>query len=416
MSELTTIASLAVAVLIYGLVSGRLERTPLTGPIVFVSAGILLGPEVLGLVEVELESGALRAVAEGTLVLLLFTDAVRIDSRRLRAQAGLPLRLLGIALPLGVALGAIAGASILTGLSWVEAALLAAVLVPTDAALGQAVVTNPRVPSRIRQAINVESGLNDGLALPLVTVLLAIAGTSMQLTGPESWAAFALEQIIWGVAGGAVVGVLGGMLLDRAAGAGWVDGVFRQLSTLSVGVGAFAGTELLGGNGFVAAFVAGLGFGAVARSHCDGAYDFAEDEGHLLAMVTFLFFGAAMAGPRLDMLDWRVGAYVVASLTVVRLVAVAVALIGSRLRLPSIVFIGWFGPRGIASILFVLLVLEEAAMPASELLLVVVTWTVLASVLLHGATAWWASERYGRWFDRNRNGGEAVVVEMMPTR
>jgi len=416
MDEFLPIAVVAGLVLAYGLVSRRLAYTPITGPIIFVGAGIIVGPEALDLLEVDIDSGALRIVAEGTLVLLLFTDAIRIDISRLRAQAGLPGRLLGVGLPLTLGLGTLAGAVLLTDLSVWEAALVAAILTPTDAALGQAVVSNPRVPGRIRQAINVESGLNDGLMLPVVTVLLALTGASMGLESPHSWARFGAEQIGWGVLIGLGIGYAGGWLLDRAAELNWVDGVFRQLATLAIGVGAFAVAEMAGGNGFVAAFVAGLGFGAAAREHCQGAYDFAEDEGHLLAMLTFLFFGAAMAGPLLDALDWRIAVYVVLSLTVVRMIPVAVALAGTGLRAPTVAYIGWFGPRGIASILFVLLVLDQAALPGASSGLATVVWTVLVSVVAHGATSWSLSQRYATWFERHQGEAESQSVEMMPTR
>ena len=416
MEQFLPIATISALVLAYGLVSRRIVTTPITGPIVFVGAGMLVGSGGLDFIDVDAGSGVLRTTAEATLVLLLFTDAIRIDFTRLRKQAALPARLLGIGIPLTVGLGVLAGAALLPGLSVWEVALVAAILAPTDAALGQAVVTNPRVPARIRQAINVESGLNDGLMLPVITILLVLTGAGIGLDGPQSWLLFGLAQIGWGVSIGAAVGYVGGRLLDRASEAGWVDGIFRQIATLAIGAGAFAAAELAGGNGFVAAFVAGLGFGIAARDHCQGAFDFAEDEGHMLAMLTFLFFGAAMAGPLLDTLDWRIALYVVLSLTVVRMLPVAIALVGTALNVRTIAYVGWFGPRGIASILFVLLVLEEAELPGGGLILTVVTWTVLASVIAHGATSWSLSERYASWFDEHQGKAEHQSVEMMPTR
>ena len=416
MEQFLPIATISALVLAYGLVSRRIVTTPITGPIVFVGAGMLVGSGGLDFIDVDAGSGVLRTTAEATLVLLLFTDAIRIDFTRLRKQAALPARLLGIGIPLTVGLGVLAGAALLPGLSVWEVALVAAILAPTDAALGQAVVTNPRVPARIRQAINVESGLNDGLMLPVITILLVLTGAGIGLDGPQSWFLFGLAQIGWGVSIGAAVGYVGGRLLDRASEAGWVDGIFRQIATLAIGAGAFAAAELAGGNGFVAAFVAGLGFGIAARDHCQGAFDFAEDEGHMLAMLTFLFFGAAMAGPLLDTLDWRIALYVVLSLTVVRMLPVAIALVGTALNARTVAYVGWFGPRGIASILFVLLVLEEAELPGGGLILTVVTWTVLASVIAHGATSWSLSERYASWFDEHQGKAEHQSVEMMPTR
>lgn len=416
--EFTSIAVVAGFVLAYALVSRRLETTPVTGPILFVGFGILLGPSGIDVLEIGLDEGAVRALAEATLILLLFTDAIRINLRQLRNQLDLPARLLGIGLPLTVIVGAVAALIVLPGLGLWEAALVAAILSPTDAALGQAVVSNPRVPVRVRQALNVESGLNDGIMLPVITLLLAFAAADVDLESPGYWAEFAAQQIGLGVLAGGVIGYSGGRLIVWASSRDWMDGAFRQLATLAVGVGAFAAAEAVGGNGFVAAFVAGLAFGAAAREHCRGIYDFAEDEGQLLALLTFLFFGAALAGPALDQLTWRIALYALLSLTVVRMVPVAVSLLGSGLRIPTVSYIGWFGPRGLASILFGLFILEEAELPVADDLFLVVIWTVLASIVLHGVSSVWFSDRYANWFSRGSDDAmaEAEPVEEMPTR
>jgi len=385
---------------------------------VFVTFGIIAGPAGLGLLDVGMGEGVVRVLARATLVLVLFTDAIRIDLTRLRKQLDLPGRLLGLGLPLTVVAGTFFGLWLLPGFGLWEAALTAAILTPTDAALGRAVVTSPHVPVRIRQALNVESGLNDGLMLPLITVLLALAAVGVDIETPGYWVGFAAAQLGFGVLTGALVGFGGGRLIHFFADKGWVDGVFRQLATLAVGVGTFAVAEVVGGNGFVAAFVAGLAFGEAARQQCQGAYDFAEDEGQLLALLTFLFFGAALAGPALDDLTWRIALYALASLTVVRMVPVAIGLVGFRLKGPTIAYLGWFGPRGLASILFGLFVLEKAALPAADDIILVMTWTVLASVVFHGATSYPLSGRYGSWFKKHGRPemAEAVEVETMPTR
>ncbi len=416
--ETSEIGLLAAIVVAYAFVSRRLETTPLTGPMIFVAVGMLLGAEGLGLLESGMDEGVVRVLAEATLVLLLFTDAIRIDLSRLRRQAELPVRLLGIGLPLTLIAGSVMALLVFPELAVPEAALLAAILTPTDAALGQAVVSSPRVPVRIRQALNVESGLNDGLMLPIITVLIALAAADVDLETPRFWVTFAVKQIGFGVAIGALVGWLGGRALHWFAARGWIDGAFRQLATLGVGVGAFALAEIAGGNGFVAAFVAGIAFGAAAREECEGAYDFAEDEGQLLALLTFLYFGAALAGPALGDLTWQVGLYAIASLTVVRMLPVALSLMGFHLETPTVAYLGWFGPRGLASILFGLFVLEEANLPVADALLLVVTWTVLLSVVLHGASAYALSERYGSWFAAHGRPdmAEAMEVEEMPTR
>lgn len=418
--DFSGIALVAGFVLAYALVSRRLETTPITGPMVFVGFGVLLHASGFEILETAMNEGAVRVLAEATLVLLLFTDAIRIDAFRLRKQIQLPARLLGVGLPLTLVAGTIFALLLFSNLEFWEAALIAAILAPTDAALGQAVVSNPRVPVRIRQALNVESGLNDGFMLPVITLFLALAAATGDIQSPGYWTEFAAKQIGYGILIGVVAGYVGGRLIHWFASRGWMDGAFRQLATLAVGVGAFAlaESELFDGNGFVAAFVAGLAFGVAARDECQGAYDFAEDEGQLLALLTFLFFGVALAGPAIGDLTWRIALYATLSLTVIRLVPVAISLIGSHLKLPTVAYIGWFGPRGLASILFGLFILEEAELAVGDELLLIVVWTVLASVFLHGLSAVFLSEKYGSWFElhgRDRM-AESVVVEEMPTR
>ena len=225
-------------VLAYALVSRRLETTPVTGPMVFVGFGILVGSGGLDSVEIGMDEGAVRVLAEATLVLLLYTDAIRIDLRRLRKQVEIPARLLGIGLPLTVLAGTGAALLLFPDFGLWEAALVAAILAPTDAALGQAVVANPRVPIRVRQAINVESGLNDGIMLPVITLVLAFAATGVDLETPRYWTEFAAEQIGYGVLAGVAGGYLGGRLIREFAGRGWMDGAFRQLATLALNLEA----------------------------------------------------------------------------------------------------------------------------------------------------------------------------------
>ena len=399
MEHMAAIAAVAALVFGYSLVSGHLEMSPITPPMMFVSAGIVIGAMGLGLVDQDqLDVGAIGVLAEGTLVLLLFTDAIRIDLSRLRREAAIPLRLLGVGLPLTVLTGTVIGVLIFPELGWAGALTIAAILAPTDAALGDAVISNRRVPIRIRQNINVESGLNDGLMVPIVAAAVALLVMRESGTGAGGWALLVGRQVGFGALLGALTGASGGRLLDLFAHRSWVDGIFRQLATLSIGVGAFAGAELVGGNGFVAAFVAGLAFGVTAREHCEGAYDFSEDEGQLLSLLTFLAFGATVAGPALQAVTPRIVLYAMASLTIVRMVPVATALIGSRLKLPTVAYIGWFGPRGLASILFAVFLLEGAKNAPSEIFTLVVC-TVLLSVYLHGATAAPLSNRYAAWVE-----------------
>ena len=392
------VAIIAVAFFGYGLVSERLATFSVSGPLVFTLLGVAAGSAGFDVLGGEFGEGGVELLAEATLVLILFSDATRVDLRVLRTQTTLPARMLGVGLPLTLVLGTILATLLLDLTVW-EAALVAAVLAPTDAALGQAVVSNPRVPVRVRQALNVESGLNDGLMLPAITILVAIAGAETGSEESTNWALFVLAQIGFGVGIGVLVGAVGGAALDRAVAKDWVEGAMRQIATLAIAVAAFAIAEAIGGNGFVAAFIAGMTFGYVAREACESAADFTEDEGQLLALLTFLFFGALLLGPRLDELSFAIAAYAILSLTVIRMVPVAVSLLGVGLEPPTVAYLGWFGPRGLASILFGLFVIEEVELPGGELILAVMTWTVAASIVAHGVTAVPFAARYANWFD-----------------
>lgn len=383
MAELLLVA---LAVLCFALVSQKLALSPITAPMVFTGIGIAVGPAGLGVFDLQLRGEAVSILVEATLVLVLFTDAIRIDLRALRREAGIPGRLLGVGMPLTILAGTAAAYVIVPGLGLAEAALLAAVLAPTDAALGQAVVSDRRLPARIRQALNVESGLNDGVAVPVVTVLLAVV-VAEEVGGTADWISFAASQVGWGLAAGLLAGSAGGLLLDRRVRAGAVEGVYRQLGALSLAASAYAGAELVGGNGFIAAFLAGLTFGQVAQSAHEGVPDFTEDEGELLTDITFLVFGAVLVGPVLGDLTWRDAAYAIVSLTAVRALPVLLAMAGTRTLRETRLFLAWFGPRGLASILFAVLVADELDSPTGERIFTVACCTVLASVVLHGLTA-----------------------------
>lgn len=413
MSELLIIS---VVVFGFAMVSGRLSLSPVTAPMVFTAVGVLLGAVGGPWFHLDLESEAVSLLVEATLVLVLFTDAVRIDLRMLRRQILLPARLLGIGLPLTIVLGTLAAAALFGRLTIVEAALIAAILAPTDAALGQAVVSDKRLPVRIRQGLNVESGLNDGIMVPIVTVFLAIAATETGATAGK-WGLFAAQQVGFGILAGALAGVLGGWLLHRFASAGFVDGIYRQLATIAIAVAAFTSAGVVGGNGFIAAFVAGLAFSHVAREQCKNVQDFTEDEGELLGSMTFLVFGAVLAAPVLGSLTWQITLYVVLSLTVVRMLPVLVALAGSRTRFETRLFIGWFGPRGLASILFALLVFEQLSGTVADAVFSVAVWTILVSVFAHGITASpWTSRLARRLNEAPASAPEMVEVGEMLTR
>jgi NhaP-type Na+/H+ or K+/H+ antiporter len=390
---------LAVVIFAFGLVSRRLEGTVLTAPIVFVVAGAILGPGGLGLVEIGLDDHAVLLVGEFALALVLFTDAASINLSFLHQNEGLPLRLLGIGMPLTIALGTVVAALMLTDLTFWEAAIVGTVLAPTDAALGQAVVSNPRVPLRVRQALNVEAGLNDGLSVPFLALFLTLAVAEEELQPASFWIRFALEQIGLGALVGVGVGLVGGWLVSLASKREWMTDSFQRLAVLALAIIAWALADQIGGNGFIAAFVGGLVVGPTVERVGEQLIRFTEAEGQLLNLSVFFIFGVLVIG-LIQPLSWEVALYALLSLTLIRMLPVAVSLVGTRLRGVSMLFTGWFGPRGLASIVLGLIVVAEAPQLAGrEEIEAVVALTVLLSVLLHGVTAAPLSEAFARWVD-----------------
>ncbi len=406
---------LALALLAWAAVSKKAERSPVTPPMFFVAVGFAAGE--LGLLELDLGGAVIHGLAEMTLVLVLFTDASRIDLVCLRREGSLPTRLLTLGLPLTIVAGAAAALALLPGLGMTEALLLAAILAPTDAALGQAVVSNPLVPVRIRQTLNVESGLNDGIVLPIVLVLASFAGATEQAGTAGYWLRFAALAVTLGPLVGFAVGRLGGRLVDRGTRSGWISPPFQRLASLGLALLAFAAAESVGGNGFLAAFVAGLTLGTTVRGACQPLYEFAEAEGQLLTLLVFVVFGAEMVPAALAHLGAGVVVYALASLTLIRMLPVALSLLGSGLHTASLGFLGWFGPRGLASILFALLVVEEERLATGPFIEGVVVITVLASTFLHGLTAYPLARRYGAFTDAlHAARAEHAEAQEMPVR
>jgi len=362
--------------------------------------------------ELSLDNENVSLAAELTLALLLFSDASRIDTTALRSSFALPARLLGIGLPLTVGLGTVMTASILTDLSWSEAALVAAILAPTDAALGQAVVANRRVPVLVRQSLNVESGLNDGLVVPAVA-LFALLVEGADLDSPTAVALEALQEIGIGVVVGCLAGGLIATLTRWAARHRWADADGVRVATFGGAVAGFAGSIWLGGNGFIAAFVAGLVLHIIAGERADDQAKLAEDAGQIGAAATFVIFGALMVAPSFEVLTWAVAACVLGALTIGRMVPVAIALAGTGLRWPTKTFIGWFGPRGLASMLFGLLVLADREGPVDELF-AIVTLAICGSVVLHGLSAGPGAQSFARWFDSHTDTSEMMESVPMP--
>lgn len=400
--DTTDFLIIAAGVFAFALVSRRAESGIVTGPMVFTTFGLIVGTSALDLVDLPIENSALNGLAEITLVLALFTDASRIDVSRLDASHNVPLRLLGIGLPLSMILGTIAAYALFPDLGLWGAAIVGVILAPTDAALGQAVVSNARVPQRIRQGLNVESGLNDGLAFPVLLIVLSLAFESEAGRSVAGWGTFIAGQLLLGPLAGLAVGFGGAWLVERCTNRQWMNRVFLQISVLSLAILAYAGAEWIGGNGFIAAFVAGVMVGTRSRHLLEAIEDFGETEGQLLSLVVFLLFGAVLLPEALADFGWRHFVYALLSLTILRMIPVAIALFGARLVPVTVVFLGWFGPRGLASILYLLLILEGDVGETSVLgdISTIVLLTVALSVVLHGASAAPAARAYARRIER----------------
>jgi sodium/hydrogen antiporter len=395
-----TVAVLAVLVFGWALFSGALARRNVTGPLIFATAGYLLGNPDWGPLPVDVDASSIHLIAEVTLALLLFTDASRVNVGELRADASLPVRLLGIGLPLSVIAGAVI-AGMLLDLPWGLALFVGAALAPTDAALSVQVINDERIPMRLRRSLNVESGLNDGIVTPIVTVGLAVAASQLGHTTETVSIEFgtALRELGVGVVIGALLGVAGAVALNRATRRGWIAPGGRRLAALALAVSALAVTLALDGNGFIAAFVAGAAFGAFADRQAldlERTNELPELGGELLALVVWFLFGATLLPIAIGHLDGPVVLYALLSLTVVRMVPVASSMLGAGLDRPTTAFLAWFGPRGLASVVFALLAIEElgGTDEATKVAGAAVALTVAASILLHGLTAGPGGRRY----------------------
>ncbi len=384
----------------------------------FAGLGVVVGGAGFGVVELSVEGAFIHGLAEIALVLVLFVDAARIDVSRLGSEHDVPLRLLGLGLPLTMVAGTGAALLILPGLELWEAVVLGVILSPTDAALGQAVVTNSAIPVRVRQALNVESGLNDGLAFPVLLIVLSLA-METEAGGVGSWALFVAGQLTLGPLAGLLIGGAGAAAVEWAARRKDMNRAFIQISVLSLAILAFGTAEVIGGNGFIAAFVAGMVVGTRSRTLLDAVEDFGETEGQLLNLVVFLIFGAVLLPTVLGDLTAAHVLYAVLSLTVIRMVPVALSLTGTRLAPVTVLFLGWFGPRGLASILYVLIISEGAAEGLAGLsgIVAVAYLTVALSILSHGMSASPLASWYARHIgSRSDADAEQVAVRAFPTR
>ncbi|MFT6985112.1 MAG: NhaP-type Na+/H+ or K+/H+ antiporter [Psychromonas sp.] len=382
-----TLSIFAIFVFFYSIASAGLEKTSTSGAIVFTAFGLLFGPLGLGLIGVGVETEILGTLAELTLAILLFTDASNANLGVLKRNIGIPRRLLLIGLPMTILLGYGLGVLIFDQLALLEVALLATMLAPTDAALGKAVVTNENVPANIREGLNVESGLNDGICVPIIFILLALLTGKY---GQESTTLLALTLLTKEIGIAVIVGggfaFCGGHLLHFCMKRDWVTETWQQLPVLTMALACFSVAQWVGGSGFIASFIGGLVFGSIAKDHKHKLLVAAEGMGDTLALITWVVFGALVIGPSIESFSWNIILYSVLSLTLIRMLPVFLVLTGQKLRTDEKLFIGWFGPRGLASIVFALIVIKEQ-LPGGNILAMTVACTVILSILAHGLSA-----------------------------
>jgi NhaP-type Na+/H+ or K+/H+ antiporter len=400
MAVYATLAILAATVLVYGTIAGRLERTPFGGAIVFMGIGLLLGPVGLGLLDLSVDTGELRLLAELTLALVLFVEAADADLDVLRQSFRMPTRLLAIGLPLSIALGFVLGALVFPQLALLELALLATILAPTDAALGKAVVTNPNVPKSVREGLKVESGLNDGICVPVLFAFLALAVESA--SSEDSAIGLALGLFAREIGIGALVGIVLAAAASVTVGhldrrGGWVGSTWFPVVVPALALLCFASAQALHGSGLIAAFVGGITIDLMDRETREKKHEWlraAEAAGDTMSLLTWVVFGAAVIGQVMPRFGWDHLVYALLSLTVIRMLPMFLSLTGLPLGTDGKLFVSWFGPRGLVSIVFVIIVLDTGVGGGDALALTVVC-TVILSILAHGLSAVPLARIYG---------------------
>ena len=396
-----TLAIVAGLIFFYSLVARGVEKTIVSGPMVFVVVGILVGSHGLGWLGETSGRNELRVLADLTLALILFIDAANADLGVLKRQFRIPQRMLLIGLPGVIALGFGFAVLLFDGLTLYEAAILAIMLAATDAALGKAVITNEAVPARVREGLNVESGLNDGLCVPVLLIFIALASSTgaEHIDGSHALMLIA-EELGIGVAVGLGFAAAGASLLRWCWKQGWVSNIWIQATVPALALLSFAVAQSLHGSGYIAAFTGGLLFGSIAKDSTHQLVHAAEGAGEILALMTWVLFGAAVIGANLELFTWEVVVYAVLSLTVIRVVPIFLSLVGTGESVSSRLFLGWFGTRGLASIVFAIIVIE-AALPGSQFMSVVVVATVTLSLVVHGVTA----KPLANWLGRKEETG-----------
>jgi NhaP-type Na+/H+ or K+/H+ antiporter len=406
----SSFAILLIFIVIYSVIAVWLGKRSITMPMVFLAVGALTGAQGLGWITFSLSSEEIKLIVEVTLALVLFADSSTLSIRQVRDDAGLPARLLGLALPMIILLGGLLALVFFPQEGVGFAFLIGAILAPTDAALGLPIFTNKRVPVRIRRALNVESGLNDGIATPFVTLFAALA-VAEQTNTLSSWLSTALIEIAIAVAAGAVMGMLGGWLFAGAMRRRLTSRATEQIGTLALALAIYFVSISLGGNGFIAAFVGGLFFSYITRHKQHQAVELSEAIGVVLSLVVWTIFGALMVIPLITAFNPLALLYAVLSLTLIRMLPVALSLVGVHFRRDTLLVMGWLGPRGLASVVFSLIAYEtfvEVGRPFYNLF-AMAGWTIVLSVLLHGFSA----RPLARWYAHRLKSVPASAPELV---
>ena len=388
---------ITLVVLFYGYYSRLLLRFNITGPMIFMLIGVLLSPLGFSITEVKLNTEIVTITAEIALIIVLFSDASSLNLKKLKQSWGIPGRLLFIGLPLTIIFSSFTAIFMFPQESPIYLVLMALLLAPTDAALGKAVVSDKQVPQKIRSSINVESGLNDGIVLPILLGTAAVITSSDGNVQDTKWLIYISQQIIFGALVGAAVGYLNARLSMRTINKNFVESSYKNLIPIAIAIASYYLAEHIGGNGFIAAFFSGLFLGNYNEELRYNVENFVESESELLILISFLLFGLTFIPATIAFWDFKILLYALLSLTILRMIPVAISLIGSKFDIATIAFIGWFGPRGIASILYVLIVINDAiTVKNNETIYAVVTLTILLSIILHGLSAQPLARLYGK--------------------
>jgi NhaP-type Na+/H+ or K+/H+ antiporter len=372
--------------------SGLMRGTVLSASVLSVVLGIVLA--ATGVVEVEVGDPSIVELIELALILTLFSDGMFVERELLRRHWSPVARSLIIAMPITMGLLALAAKALFPDLDWAEAFLLAAVLSPTDPVVTSAVVTSKLVPSAVRHTLNLESGLNDGLALPFVLFFLVLASPGGDAGGE---AAKLFGEALVGAAIGIALGAIGGRLHHRLPGGGLTQR-YEGIYAIGFGLVAFGLADVTFGNGLIAAFVCGIAMGAAEHDVPQGFVEFAENTSAILQVLTFFVFGALIVATGFDHSIPPLIVFVLFALLIARPVAVQLSFLRTGLPRSQKAFMAWFGPKGVASMLFALFVLKSGV-GEKELIFDVAALVILASIVAHGLTdtvgARWMARRVG---------------------